>query len=83
MSEPPHFPLRLYLEPLFPFLLVTAAMLAVMVSCAELERHRPPPSQRIFIPREWTCYSKYRGGLCERTGGIGPNGPWGTEKPPR
>jgi hypothetical protein len=57
-------------------------MVVVLVSGAWLKSIQPPPDKRVFIPREWSCHSKYTGGYCERTGGYGPNGPWGTAKPP-
>ena len=36
---------------------------------------RPPRSQRAFVA-EWTCYSKYDGGYCQRTGPPPPPAPW-------
>ncbi len=42
----------------------------------------PPPGQEINIPHRFSCYSKYAGGYCERTGGFDRKGrPWGTEVP--
>ncbi len=38
-------------------------------------QQRPPLSQRAFVP-EWTCYSKYEGGYCLRTGPPPPPAPW-------
>lgn len=82
MGKRPHLPLRLYWEPFVPFLMVIAGLAALSGLIALAARVQPSPGQRVFIPREWTCHGKSGGGFCERTGGTGPNGPWGTEKPP-
>lgn len=45
---------------------------------ADYQRKHPfPPSERLFVP-EWTCYSKYQGGYCERTGPP-PRPLWGNQ----
>jgi hypothetical protein len=72
---------RWYLEPALPFLGVITALLLVTALAVWAIRVAPPPGKRMQIPHEWTCASKYQGGWCDRTGGVGPNGPWGTEKP--
>ncbi len=76
------FLLSLYYEPLFPFALVLAGCFAVAVVGAWITAHAPPESQRIYVPYQWVCHSKYRGGDCVRTGGYDRDGhPWGTAVP--
>jgi len=69
-------------ETLLPFAMVIVGGIAVLAFGAWLKNIQPPPDKRVFIPREWSCRSKYEGGYCERTGGYGPKGPWGTAKAP-
>ena len=59
---------------------VLGSVLAVAAALSWLDyflnfHPRPPLSQRAFVP-EWTCYSKYDGGYCLRTGPPPPPAPW-------
>ena len=60
---------------------VLSSVLAVAAALSWLEYFlnyqlvQPPQSQRAFVP-EWTCYSKYDGGYCLRTGPPPPPAPW-------
>ena len=74
---------ELYQNVIVPFGMVLAGLIVVSLIGAGLSAIRPPPGQEFFIPREWSCHSKYQGGYCERTGGYDRNGrPWGTAAPP-
>ena len=70
--------LGVYPAPLFPFVVVLVGCMVVWGLGAWIHGLMPPPSQRIYIPHQWACHSRYQGGYCERTGGYDRNGrPWG------
>jgi hypothetical protein len=65
-----------------PLILVVVGCAVLLMLGGWLENIKPPPSQRIYVPYQWVCQSKYRGGTCQRTGGYDSNGqPWGTAVP--
>ena len=69
-------------QPLAGYLLGGAIAVALGALIVWLQFVYPPPGEAIDVPHQWSCYSKYEGGYCQRTGGVDRNGrPWGTAVP--